>query len=118
MSSIPVYISRYNTTFPEPYGSHVDWAIGQRCLIKKSDGTGYIGGTIMSETKTKSEAPVIDGARGRGRWVREIRTDDDGHLWCISEGQLYDEPETSSNYEQGIQHDYAISEPLVLALSL
>ncbi len=87
---IPIYISRYNTTFPEPYGSHVDWDVGQRCLIKTKEG-GFIGGTIMSGTVTSPAAPIIDGARGRGRWCREIRTDDDGQVWCISEAKIVDE---------------------------
>lgn len=42
---------------------------------------------VMSDTLTHIDAPLIDGARGKGRWVRELQSASFGTS-AISESQI------------------------------
>jgi hypothetical protein len=90
--NVPVYFSRFCYPIPEPFGSHVDWHVGQRCKCTSPTTGNVIGGTIVSgETMKHPDAPLIPGAKGYGRWVRIVRMDDNGQDWTISEACLTDE---------------------------
>lgn len=86
-ASIPVYLSRHTPNLPDPYGAFISWEIGEHVRIKSKHGRPDGFAIIKSETKTSAEAPIIDGARGKGRWVREVWMDDE--KFAISEEQIY-----------------------------
>lgn len=86
--SIPVYLSRHTPDLPEKYGSFVSWNIGERVQFIPAVGGEAKSGTIQSETLTHVEAPTIDGARGSGKWVREVICDDTGEKAAVSEERL------------------------------
>lgn len=87
---IPVYLSRHTPDLPEEYGALVNWSIGERIQFVPAAGGDPIRGVIGSCTLTHPEAPVIDGARGRGRWVREVFCEDTGETSAVSEARLKD----------------------------
>ena len=70
---IPVFRSRFTpiARLPEPYGAFISWERGESVTLKLTDGS-EIYGTIVSDLLWHEKAPVIDSARGEGRWVYEM----------------------------------------------
>jgi len=76
---VPVYNSRFTPleNLPEHYGAFIDWRIGERVrLVSRVDPSlPSISGIIQSETRHHDKGREIEGARGKGRWIREILVD-------------------------------------------
>ena len=71
MGQIPVYISRFTRPLPEGYGALIGWNAGERFRTAR----GTTGVILDGELKLHDKAPEIESARGRGRWVIEVRVD-------------------------------------------
>lgn len=95
---IPVYFSSFTPVekMPRRYGAFIAWEVGQRVEVRHGSSPPTLG-TVMSETKWHDAAAEIDGARGRGRWVREVLCDDSGALEAVSEDRLYFAPGTKED---------------------
>lgn len=90
-AGIPVYVSSHNYGDScKGNGAFINWQVGQRVRVLPSDHpqSRPTTGTVVSETMAHETAPEIEGARGRGPWVREVVCDDDGRKWAISEARL------------------------------
>jgi hypothetical protein len=92
--SIPVFLSRHTPDLRARagYGAFVDWTIGERVTVRSMHGRPPASATIRSEIRSHSAAPEIDGAPGRGRWVREVRFDGE-HSDCAVSAACIEFPE-------------------------
>lgn len=88
MGQVPVYLSRHGD-LPDKYGALVEWEVGDPVSVTYCNGK-RVDGVIQSGTMTHEQAPEIKGARGFGRWVREVLCADDGQVHAISEERLRD----------------------------
>lgn len=81
---IPVYLSRHTPNLPEPYGAMIRWERGDRVQNPKG-----VGATVHDgELKWHDECPVIDSARGLGRWGIEVLIDGETDPVCVSAARL------------------------------
>lgn len=81
---IPVYLSRHTANLPEPYGAMIGWQKGD--LVQNPNG---IFATVHDgELKWHDNCPVIDSARGWGRWGIEILIDGEEFPVCVSAERL------------------------------
>ncbi|KKM61743.1 hypothetical protein LCGC14_1528770 [marine sediment metagenome] len=86
-----VYMSRHSekSSYEDGYGAFIMWEVGESVKVARRLTTGPpLYATIVSETLTHESAPVVNGAGGQGRWVRELRFDGENELAAISEAQL------------------------------
>lgn len=84
---IPVFMSRHTPSLPEGYGAFIDWEIGEKVKLKGKTTTSYA--TIKGNTGWHHEAPEIEGAHGRGRWVRDVIYDGEREKVCVSTANIY-----------------------------
>ena len=81
---IPVFLSRHTPNLPEPYGALIGWEKGD--LVKSPKGTLAV--VHDGELKWHDDCPVIDSARGSGRWGIEILVDGERSPVCVSAARL------------------------------
>ena len=75
-AQIPVYISRHTTPLPDGYGAFIGWQTGERCRVVSVMGRPTADATLLSgDLKWHEDAPEIDSARGKGKWVLEVQLD-------------------------------------------
>lgn len=86
---VPVYASRHNPTIKDRpgYGADISWAIGEEALVQERSGPP-VRAKILSETRHHPGAPEINGARGWGRWVREVIVEGEDSPCAVSEARL------------------------------
>lgn len=88
---IPIWYSRHTPRerLGEDYGAFIDWRIGERVrIISKRAGIRTYG-TVQSEVMAHPDAYEINGAHGRGRWVREVLVDGEDSAVALSCSILY-----------------------------
>jgi hypothetical protein len=85
---IGVYLSRHSPNIRNipDYGAMIPWALGEKAFMKSQGGLVEV--TIKSELRWHNEAPVIDSARGEGRWVYECYCHDDRKTYAVSANRL------------------------------
>lgn len=82
--SIPVYLSRHND-LPEEYGAFIAWDIGE-IADWHTNAHGIVRCIIKSGLKLHHDAPIIDSAMGRGRYVIEV--EHEGSIKAVSARRL------------------------------
>lgn len=93
---IPVYLSRHTPNLPEPYGAMIAWEKGEKAITRK----GGVTVTIRDpEMKWHNDAPVIDSARGMGRWVIEVIAEGESAPCAVSAASLCLTPEAMADWK-------------------
>ena len=81
---IPIFISRHTRPLPEGYGSLVSWEKGEKAVTPKGDRVIIHNDELL----ISDEAPIINSARGPGRWVIEVVFEGEDSPCCVSAAKL------------------------------